>query len=270
MGYRNFVLKAMTSGIKAALSLSGKDMKAKRMVQLAKEFTPIIDVDTKYGNISFLGSDFLPIFRAESFHTKEPSTLEWIDSFTDGSLFWDIGANVGVYSLYAALKPGIKVIAFEPAGINFFMLVRNIELNKKYDTVYSLCIALSDSTEISTLYMPNTKIGKTGHTIGEPVDITGNPTDTVFKQGTIGYTVDDLVLDNKIPFPNYIKIDVDGIESKILKGASKTLKDDRLKSVLVEIDARNTDNKKEIKSIMKGAGMKLVKIGEGLNYIFSR
>ena len=43
-------------------------------------------------------------FRALTFSTKEPETLEWIDSIPDGSILWDIGANVGLYTCYAAKK----------------------------------------------------------------------------------------------------------------------------------------------------------------------
>ena len=41
-------------------------------------------------------------FRATTFETKEPETLEWIDTIPKNSVLWDIGANVGLYSLYAA------------------------------------------------------------------------------------------------------------------------------------------------------------------------
>ena len=43
-------------------------------------------------------------YRAKTFSTKEPETLDWIDSFEKNSVFWDVGANIGLYSLYAAKK----------------------------------------------------------------------------------------------------------------------------------------------------------------------
>ena len=45
-------------------------------------------------------------WRVDSFFFKEPETLQWIDSFTNKNkiIFWDIGANIGLYSMYAAVK----------------------------------------------------------------------------------------------------------------------------------------------------------------------
>ena len=48
-------------------------------------------------------------FLAESFSKKEPDTLAWIDLIPEGSLIWDIGANVGLYSVYAAKARNCKV-----------------------------------------------------------------------------------------------------------------------------------------------------------------
>ena len=44
--------------------------------------------------------------RAETLFTKEPDMIDWIDSFPEDFVLWDIGANVGIYSIYAGLKGG--------------------------------------------------------------------------------------------------------------------------------------------------------------------
>ena len=38
-------------------------------------------------------------YRADTFSSKEPKTLKWIEQFEDNKCFWDVGANVGLYSL---------------------------------------------------------------------------------------------------------------------------------------------------------------------------
>jgi len=49
---------------------------------------------------------------------KEPDTLMWIDKIPEHSVFWDVGANVGLYSCYAAKARNCIVFAFEPSVFN--------------------------------------------------------------------------------------------------------------------------------------------------------
>jgi tRNA1(Val) A37 N6-methylase TrmN6 len=90
----------------------------------------------------------LPLWRKETFDTKEPETIEWIDSFEKETVFWDIGANVGVYSLYAALHPSVKVLSFETAASNFYILNKNIEINNLANQIFSLCIAFNKKSSL--------------------------------------------------------------------------------------------------------------------------
>ena len=76
-------------------------------------------VETPHGPLSFvlLGRSGAP---ALSLLRRQPDTIAWIDAFQPNSVFWDVGANVGIYSLYAALRRGTRIVAFEPAAINYF------------------------------------------------------------------------------------------------------------------------------------------------------
>ncbi len=60
-------------------------------------------------------------FRARTLLSKEPDTIEWLKGMKDGDVFWDIGANVGVYTLFAAANH-VKVYAFEPESRNYSLL----------------------------------------------------------------------------------------------------------------------------------------------------
>ena len=97
-------------------------------------------------------------YRALSFSSKEPETLDWIDSIEPGTIFWDIGANVGLYSVYAA-KKGCKVYAFEPSVFNLEVLARNSNLNDLTNLISIIPGALSDKTGFGTLNMTSTQIG---------------------------------------------------------------------------------------------------------------
>ena len=55
-------------------------------------------------------------WRADSIYEKEPCTLEWIDSFAADDVLFDIGANVGMYTIWAAATRGCRVFAFEPGS----------------------------------------------------------------------------------------------------------------------------------------------------------
>jgi len=65
-------------------------------------------VDTPHGKIRFLNHSGAGYWRARAIMTKEPGSLEWIDSMVPGSVFWDIGANIGVLTLYAAMRGDLK------------------------------------------------------------------------------------------------------------------------------------------------------------------
>ena len=98
MSLKQKLFKPSIRFIKAGLRITGATG-AKLSAALSEELIPTAPVETKYGTIHFFCPGRIPLFRAETFKTKEPETIEWIDSFKKNSVFWDIGANVGIYSL---------------------------------------------------------------------------------------------------------------------------------------------------------------------------
>lgn len=190
----------------------------------------------KYNGIelAFFVPNRISNFRFETFSTKEPETLEWIDSIPRGSVLWDIGANVGLYTCYAARARGCKIFAFEPSVFNLELLARNIFINNLTKQVVIVPLPLSDNLDFNTLNMQSTEWGAAKSTFGQEYGHDGQAFDKVFKFQTIGLSMMDAVNNLKIPEPDYIKIDVDGIEHLILKGGATVLKN--IKGILVEID----------------------------------
>ena len=88
-------------------------------------------IKISYKNINFqlVNPTNLINYRIKTFHSKEPETLDWIDKFDNNSIFWDIGANIGLYSCYASLKKDCNVFSFEPSVFNLEILSRNIFIN---------------------------------------------------------------------------------------------------------------------------------------------
>ena len=185
-------------------------------------------------------------WRVDSLFTKEPDTIEWIGGFQAREVFVDIGANVGMYTIWAAKTRGVRTFSFEPESQNYALLYRNIVMNGLSEDVVAYCLALSDTTSYSLLHLSQFQIGGSCHSFGEKINHNLEHRDTKLAQGCISTTLDALVAAGVVPVPNHIKIDVDGLEHKVLTGCRDVLADRHLKSVLVEINTNLEQHRKII------------------------
>jgi len=113
-------------------------------------------------------------YRHDTFWTKEPETIEWIRSFGPHDVFFDVGANVGVYSMYAAsLFPEMIIIAFEPMPINHKALRENVLMNGFNIVCFPFAVGNKRGTTL--LSVPETEAGKTGAQMGKKVGVTSDP-----------------------------------------------------------------------------------------------
>jgi FkbM family methyltransferase len=194
--------------------------------------------------------------RAKTYSIKEPDTLDWLDSFEPDSCYFDIGANIGQYSLYPARKYGdkIQVYAFEPLSHIYYVLNKNIFFNNLGENILSYCVAVSGHSEFSKLYISRFFPGGNRSQFGNE-DIENLKRAPVHRQGMFGVTLDDLCGKWGFPYPNYMKIDVDGIELSILNNASAVLAHPALKSVIVELGT-DEEQRKAI-ALMKQAGLEV-------------
>jgi len=256
-----FKKKTMNFGtelLKKGKNIIGRNKTTWLSAILAEKLSPTLAQETDSGVIFFYCPGRLSEWRARTLLTKEPETIEWINTFNNMDVLWDIGANIGVYSLYAALK-GLYVLAIEPSPGNYYLLNRNIEINKMDNRVSALCIALNDQTKLDSFYMSNTVLGGASSSFAEAIDWQGNPFTPSFKQAMIGFSIDDFIEQFNPPFPNHIKIDVDGIENKIINGAKSTLSDKRVKSILIELDTESEDYCNEVIKTIEQSGMRFFK-----------
>lgn len=193
------------------------------------------------------------LWRVSTFETKEPETIKWISGFKEGEVFFDVGANMGLYTIFAAVHRRVKVFAFEPESQNYALLNRNIRLNNLSNNVVAWCCALSNNFIIDRLYMRGLDVAESGHEFGAEVDTSLRPKKALFAQGSISHKIDSLIESGSIPVPNHVKIDVDGIEHLVIEGASETFADKKLKSVLIEISPHIPEHLK-IVNIMSSFG----------------
>ena len=206
--------------------------------------------------VFFEVSNDLEEYRVCSLLDKEPETIAWIDSWSSlnvNNIFYDIGSNIGIYSLYAASKAtGNNVYSFEPVSSNFSALRKNIELNKSLN-INPFNIAISDSCCIENLYLSDSRVGNSGAQIGSPVNECGKRFEPIMIEKVLSFALDDLVCKFNMPKPNYIKIDVDGCEDAILSGMKSVLLSEELNSILIEMN--NSERISEWTVILKGYGL---------------
>jgi FkbM family methyltransferase len=186
-------------------------------------------VETPKGTLSFVLLGKTSAGRAMTVLTKQPATIEWIDSFQPGSVFWDIGASVGVFSVYAAVATDTRVVAFEPAAVNYYLLSANCEANKLQERVDCLLVGVGRQRSVARLEVSQFRPARSFSFRGkrdEPYES---------RQAAVVLSVDELVEDYGLPCPNYIKIDAPGVSEGIIAGAARTFRRPEMRQIHLEL-----------------------------------
>ena len=222
--------------------------------------------------------------RVKRFYSKEPGTLEWIDNFNnDNIIFWDIGSNIGLFSIYASIKhKKIKVYSFEPSTSNLRVLSRNISVNNLQEKIIinQFPLTLKPNT-YQILKETRFQEGCSSNSFGEDFGFDGNKIYNKNSYKVFGNNINNLIENKILEIPDYIKIDVDGIEHLILEGADKYLNSDKIKSISVELNEDFIDQKIRVKKILLDNNFLFVSKNKGednpnskmlstYNYIFKK
>jgi FkbM family methyltransferase len=180
---------------------------------------------------------------------KEPETVAWLSgSLQPGDVLFDVGANVGAYSLIAcAVQPQARVYAFEPVPATFAHLYTNVIDNGLEQVAHALPVALSD--EDALLPFGGSAAGAGGASLAGLEVTGGGATVLAMRMDTLR----DLLA---LPCPTHLKIDVDGSEHRVLRGARRTLQDTRLRTILVEVE-RAAAQTAEVRQLLDEAGFVL-------------
>lgn len=172
---------------------------------------------------------------------KEPETVAWIEGMDKKDILYDIGACVGAYALLAS-KYCHKVYAFEPAPQNLHPLASNILRNKATNVILS-SFALMDHDGDMPMDFSSLDEGSADHR-WENADQ---------KSHLVRTARLDTLIDSGWPVPTHMKIDVDGVEKRVLSGAIETLSDKKLKSILIEVPADHS----HIDKMMSASGFSI-------------
>jgi FkbM family methyltransferase len=227
-------------------------------------------------SLSFVTSSRRLLWQAFGQEHIEPELLDFIDQIPDNQTYFDIGASNGIFALYAATK-NIKVVCFEPEVANFSLLNHNTFLNSKntrFD-VLNFNIGLSDENGLGSIYVEKYEPGGHLKILDSNIKRGDKAFSPDFKQAVLKYKLDDFLKLTKISNPNYIKIDVDGVEQQVLNGMKITLKDEGLRKIFIELEEEG-ENFEACNKILISNGFKIEShkrvqnyFGEE-NFIYSR
>lgn len=181
------------------------------------------DITAKFDATTTHGGDTI----RWTYDSEEKFIKDIIEELEDDDVFFDIGANLGIFSCFAiqAMSQG-HVVAFEPSPQNVSQLQKNICYNGDKNDFSILDVALSDSEGTINFTQP------ADDDIGNQ---TGNisPTGNSIKVQSI--TGDKAVEDGSIPHPSVVKIDVEGAEPLVIQGLKDTLSREACRLLYCEI-----------------------------------
>ena len=161
----------------------------------------------------------------------EPFETEWLKRLLrPGMTFVDVGANVGYYTWLAArlVGPTGRVVAFEPGPYAFERLQRVVE-NNGIENVECQQFAVSDRAGTAPLYVPPIAEGNY------------NPSLTPYMPGMVPVEVpvdrfDDLVARLRVGRVDVMKVDVEGHELSVFRGAAGAIREGRIANLLCEFN----------------------------------
>ncbi len=183
---------------------------------------------------------------------KEPGTVDWIDkNVKSGDIFYDIGANIGVYTILAASRTGKKgrVYAFEPHGANFARLIDNITVNNLQKIVFPNNFALHNKEGFFPFHYKSSAVGTSDSQLAGNPDVNMDEDETLISELKYATTVDHLIDSGEIEAPQHIKIDVDGNEILILEGMNDLLSGPH-RPLTIQVEM-NDPHKMQILELMK-------------------
>jgi FkbM family methyltransferase len=142
-----------------------------------------------------------------------------------GDHIWDVGANIGLYSLQLADKAGMegRVFSFEPSPSNVLRLKKAVA---RHSNIHVIDLALADRNGAMKFRQGEDELGATSRLVEGGAE-TGAIVEVV--------TGDSLVAQGRVKAPNVIKIDTEGFELDVLRGMTATLAQSTLRLIGVEV-----------------------------------
>ena len=219
--------------------------------------------------VYFHADNWITNYRVNTFFTKEPETLDWLrDNLQAGDTFFDVGANIGLYSIFAATcRADVSILAFEPEYSNLYELKTNINLNRYWGRITPFSLAFDKQSGPSLLHIQDELSGAAlSSQSQERTEWTKSGKRVIFSEGIATYSLDEFCKKWDAS-PTLIKIDVDGTEDLILAGGRKVLEDKGLRSILIEVGEHTASN---CRLVLEESGFTFIRMHQGENQIWER
>jgi len=185
----------------------------------------------------------LSSWRAKSFWEKEPETIVWLDYFSNKaspkiSSLIDIGANIGMYSLYWLSRNDLTTcISCEPFLVNRHLLVENLQLNQFFSRTKIIASPISSKSELGVYEISDLRPGASSFIFSLGAEVSEKLHHT-----TESKTIDGILEEGGAgELQHILKIDVDGADFDVLKGAVNSLEKGLIISVLIESDEKQQE-----------------------------
>ena len=186
--------------------------------------------------------------------TESPSldldTNRWITTFNSNDVFYDVGANIGLYSIMAAKFLCTTVYAVEIDLMNTRMLYENIYMNSCQEKITVLPFGLDSSSHQEKLFLKTMSYGDALHNLRQPSYMVINPSGIEICVPV--FRLDDVIEILGLPSPTKLKIDVDGVDFDVLKGSANALK--TVTSLVIEY-MPSSDTRDEIHNFLSEHGL---------------
>jgi FkbM family methyltransferase len=200
---------------------------------------------------------------------ERPVLADLLGELRPDDVFYDIGANIGLYACLASQVTDSPVIAFEPHPDNAERLRQNMQHNRADISLFEH--ALVDENGEAELSITLEKIGSAGHSLVT----TANTHETITISKRHG---DEFIADNQLPTPTAIKIDVEGTEGAVLNGLSTTLDQPSCRLVYCEVHGdrleANGHSVAGIRSQLEGHGFavaeRVIRDGKGDTFLIGK
>lgn len=180
---------------------------------------------------------------ASSIGTREKDTNHWMRDLTSTDIFFDVGANNSIFSLVASKVHKCRSYAFEPHFASYYVSQLNLFANGLENVMSVFPVAVSDGVGLDFLWLSDRSAGKSLNNFGQMRESDDALWNAVIPQGACSMPLDLIV--NKLGVcPTFLKVDVDGIESKIIAGAMNVLDDPSLKKIMIEFNKESSDDMK--------------------------